>query len=724
MKQINFLILFSFFLYTFSYAQNKNTFDPSNARIGEDVEYCHTHKKMAQLKANDAYKKMQETVEQEYEEIAKEKPSLEKGVVYTIPVVFHVLHNGGIENISDDQIEDAISILNRDFRLQNADAANVGSEFQGMPSDVEVEFALAKKAPNGDCFKGITRTMSPISYDGVDGSVQVTTIRYNNDVYQGTWKGNKYLNIFVCGEIGGAAGYTTNPSIWSSQSMTNGIWVLHEYVGSIGTSSTGRSRTLTHEVGHWLNLEHTWGPNNNPGNASSCGTDDGVDDTPDCIGVQACLLTSNTCSGDNSYWGYNIKDNVENYMDYSYCSKMYTAGQVTRMRTALQSTSTGRANLWQSSNHAETGVSGAPYLCAADFSSDKKTVCIGESVQFQDDSYNTATSWSWSFPSGTPATSTSQNPTISYSQPGVYPVTLTASDGTSSITETKSYYIRVLPAPTWIPYWEGFEPYSSINNLSHWDVYNPNNNNGFELESSFGHSGSKCVKLLNYGEPDGNIDELSSQNIDLSVVPQTGSVTLSFRYAYRKKSSSNYEYLKVFISPDCGDTWVQRKTLGGSQLSPQTSTNPSWAPASTNDWTTVHMVNVTSNYFTSNFRMKFRFESNEGNNFYLDDINLYEGSSSNDIVVGINSESNEIDQIELYPNPVENNLNIKFSIANTQKIFFKIKDTKGKEIESQEIFAKQGSNLIVLPTDKITSGTYFVELFLEKEKRTFKFVHK
>ena len=59
------------------------------------------------------------------------------------------------------------------------------------------------------------------------------------------------------------------------------------------------------------------------------------------------------------------------------------------------------------------------------------------------------------FPSGTPATSTSQNPTVSYPQPGVYPVTLTASDGTSSITETKSYYIRVLPAPTWIPYWEG-----------------------------------------------------------------------------------------------------------------------------------------------------------------------------------------------------------------------------------------------------------------------------
>ena len=73
--------------------------------------------------------------------------------------------------------------------------------------------------------------------------------------------------MFICGDIGGAAGYTTKPSGWSATQMTNGIWVLHDYVGSIGTSSIGSSRTMTHEVGHWLNLDHTWGPNNNPGAA-------------------------------------------------------------------------------------------------------------------------------------------------------------------------------------------------------------------------------------------------------------------------------------------------------------------------------------------------------------------------------------------------------------------------------------------------------------------------
>ena len=125
-------------------------------------------------------------------------------------------------------------------------------------------------------------------------------------MYNNAWAGNKYLNIFVVNEAGGAAGYTTLPSSWSSSNMTNGIWVLHDYVGSIGTSGSYSSRTLTHEVGHWLNLEHTWGPNNNPGNASSCSDDDYISDTPRCIGVSSCNLTSNSCDGDNNYWGFDI----------------------------------------------------------------------------------------------------------------------------------------------------------------------------------------------------------------------------------------------------------------------------------------------------------------------------------------------------------------------------------------------------------------------------------
>lgn len=719
-------IAFSFVLFSFFtlYSQVKRTIDPTNVRDGEQVEYCIQHKKMAALMQNPDYllQKQQDDIE-----FAKAlKKAQPKGVVYRIPIVFHVLHNNGVENISDEQIMDQLAILNRDFRKQNADTATVQSDFVGMPTDAEIEFVLATKAPNGTCFKGITRTMNAISYDGSNGDAQVTAIKNGNDVFNGTWAGNKYLNVFICGEIGGAAGYTTNPSGWSGTSMSNGIWILHDYVGSIGTSSVGTSRALTHEVGHWLNLSHTWGGNNNPGNASSCSTDDGVDDTPNCIGVTSCLINANTCNSINSYWSYDVRDNVENYMDYSYCSKMYTGGQVARMRAALQVTTTGRFNLWQSANLTATGATGDVYLCKAQFTTDRTTICLGDSIQLVDDSYNLVTGWNWevtpstgwTYASGSAANS--QNPTINFSQPGLYTVKLTATDGSTSDDEIKNNYIRVLPDPSVLPYWEGFESYSTLTNVNNWEVYNPNNNNAWTIENTTGHSGAQCAKLVNFGQGTGNIDELTSAPIDLSVIPSTGTVTLSFRYAYRKKTTADYEYLKVFVTSDCGETWAQRKTLGGNQLSSSVSAT-SWKPSQQADWVTVHMINVTSIYFTPNFKMKFKFEGEGGNNIYLDDINLYSGGPSDNLVLGI-EENGDLSAIELYPNPADEDVHIRYSSAVDTRMAVSVLDLSGKVISTSQVQSKQGDNLIIIPTTDLSAGTYLVQL--GSNARTLKFVVK
>lgn len=697
-------------------------FDPTNARDGETVEYCITHKKMNALMQIPEYVKSLEL--DALEVIKPPKGSTEKATVYKIPVVFHVLHNNGVENISDEQIFDAITLLNRDYRLLNTDANNVQSEFIGMPADIEVEFLLATKAPNGVCFKGITRTKNAISYDGSDGGNQVDAIVAGNDVYQGNWAGNKYLNIFICGDIGGAAGYTTKPSGWSATQMTNGIWVKHNYVGSIGTSSTGTSRTLTHEVGHWLNLDHTWGGNNNPGNTTSCTTDDNVQDTPNCIGVSGCVLNSNTCNSDNAYWGgVNMKDNVENYMDYSYCSKMFTLGQKTRMRTALLSNSTGRANVVSTANLTAVGAGITPYLCKADFTTDRTTICVGDAISFEDDSYNAATGWNWSFNGGQPATSTVQNVTVTYTQPGIYSVSLTATDGATNDSEVKTNYIRVLPTPTTIPFWEGFEAYSSLNNLVNWEVVNQENNNAFTIENTTGYSGSQCAKLVNFGQAPSNLDELISAPIDLSTIPQTSSVTLSFRYSYRKKTSADYEYLKVFITGDCGDTWVQRKTLGGNQLSSLTASS-SWKPSSQADWVTVHMTNVTNSYFQENFRAMFRFEGEGGNNFYLDDINLYAGAPSNEIVLGLNESIESFNDLSLYPNPTDGELNVSFSAIKNKDMQFQVLDITGKIIQNNQINAAQGTNLVLLDTQKFAAGSYFLKVMSDDHFKTLPFVIK
>lgn len=703
-----------------------NQLDISNTREGEKVEYCHQHKKLAQMMQDPAFVKAKQADEIEFAKTLH-KP-VEKSTIYKIPIVFHVLHNGGVENISDEQIMDALSILNRDYRLLNADAANVQSVFQGMPTDVEVEFVLATKAPNGTCFKGITRTLSPLSYQGSDGNAQVDAIVAGNDVYQGQWPGNKYMNVFICGEIGGAAGYTMNPSSWSANNMSNGIWILHDYVGAIGTSSENTSRALTHEVGHWLNLSHTWGPNNNPGNSSSCSTDDSVDDTPNCIGVTSCNLNANSCTAVDPFFGVDMKDNVENYMDYSYCSKMFTQGQVDRMRAALQVQSTGRFNIWQASNLTAVGATGSVYLCKAAFTASKPTICAGEQTQLLDDSYNAANGWTWeitpatgwSFATGSAATD--QNPTILFNTSGLYTVKLIATDGTTTDDETKTDYIRVLPAASTIPYWEGFESYTSLSGLPNWSVENFNNNNAYSIENTTAHSGNQCAKLVNFGQASSSIDELISAPIDLSVIPSNGTVTLSFRYAYRKKTTADYEYLKVFITGDCGSNWAQRKTIGGAQLSSLTSTT-SWKPTQESDWVTVHMINVTSAYFTDAFRMKFRFESAGGNNFYLDDINLYSGAPSDAIVLGVN-ENSEIGGLNLFPNPTEDEINVHFTLGKKEDLTVNIMDVSGKIVQQHLVKANEGLNMLLFDTNELASGMYFINLGTKNSSQTMQFVVK
>ncbi|MDQ3101164.1 MAG: M43 family zinc metalloprotease, partial [Bacteroidota bacterium] len=218
-------------------------------------------------------------------------------VVVTIPVVFHVLHLGGRENISDEQIFDQVAILNQDFRKLNADLSTAIQHFQDIAADTRIEFALPTLDPQGQCTNGIDRIHTVESLRGRDES----KLR--------PWPRNRYLNIWVTDAIdSGAAGYAYKPgSVEGPGEIRDGIMILHEYTGSIGTGQVGRSRALTHEVGHYFNLDHLWGPTNEPGVA--CG-DDAVEDTPRTKGHVGCLP--------NVYYDYTCSSTpVDATMDFS-----------------------------------------------------------------------------------------------------------------------------------------------------------------------------------------------------------------------------------------------------------------------------------------------------------------------------------------------------------------------------------------------------------------------
>ncbi len=710
MKKLNATLLWlGTFAASVSFAQTGD-FDPSNARAGEAVEYCHQHKQMEKAMQDPELRARYEA--EQLESSKNPQTVTPKGIVYTIPIVFHVLHAGGIENISDEQLYDALAILNRDYRLQNADANNVKAEFQGLPADVEIEFALATIAPDGTCFKGITRTYTQETFSG-DGQDQVAAVVNGNDVYQGQWPPDEYLNIFICDDIGGAAGYTFNPGNWTGSSMFyNGVFALHNYTGSIGTSNVSTSRTLTHEVGHWLNLSHTWGPNNNPGNASSCGDDDGVSDTPNTIGVTSCNLNESSCGP---------LANVENYMDYSYCSKMFTPGQKTRMRDALTSAIAGRNNTFTSSNLAAVGANGDLSLCKADFSASKTIVCAGDAVQFNDESYNGASSWNWTFAGGSPATSSSENPVITYANPGTYQVILTASDGTSSLTETKTSFITVLPNSSGLPFYESFEPYTSLASSGKWFVENQNGNQAFEITSSAAYYGSKSVKLQNFSQTGNSTDRLTSSGVDLSGVNSTDGCTMTFRYAYRKKVSANNETLKVFMTNDCGSSWQQRKTLLNNTLGSQTASS-SWTPSTQADWTTVHVTNITSQFWVENFRYRFEFDGSGGNNLYIDDINIYEGPPSDQVVLSLEEAASNVRDLELFPNPAEDEINIRFGLETAGTIQFTVVDITGKRVQGTSVNGNSGTNLVLMPVNELSDGVYFVKIEADGYSKTLQFI--
>lgn len=675
--------------------------------FAQEPTFCSTSEKMQEYKESLSqqeralYELQQQTYEQQIQQTIADHPewkekSHERGTIkYTIPVVFHILHEGGSENISNEQIYNAINHMNEDYQKSNSSWPNVVPYFLSIVADIQIEFILAKKDPNGNCTNGITRTYTSETNTG-NGNSQIAAVK----AVQGNWPGDKYLNIYVAKYIGGAAGYTMLPNGWLASSMGNGIFVLDNYVGSIGTSGSQGAHTLTHEVGHWLNLDHTWGGSNDPGVASNCGIDDGVSDTPNTIGWKTCTLSGSTCNHPG------IPDNVENFMEYSYCSKMFTEGQRLRMWAALDISSTGRKSVVSAGNIASTGVNLSDILCKAAFISDNQRICLGKTVTFNDQSYNAATSWEWIFPGGTPSTSTDQNPTITYNTPGTYKVVLKASDGSSTDTETRTDYITVLGAGQSLPFIEGFEDYSTLSN-SPWTVSNPGGNAAFKIAPTASYTGNKSIQLQNFGQPSDNIDEIISSPIDLTSVTSDEGVSLTFRMAYRKKTSQSNERLQVSISNDCGVTWSVRKTLSGSLLGSKTA-GSSWTPSSKEDWVTVDMTNITSQYWVDNFMVKFTFQSGEGNNIFLDDINIFSGGPESD---PLDVDQNEmIHSFNIYPNPAKNVANVTFSTGNSQKVEVSLVDMMGQDIQVNTIQTQEGKNTIQLNTENIDSGVYFIRL--------------
>lgn len=599
------------------------------------------------------------------------------GVIsYTIPVVYHVIHNNGPENVSKATIESSIQNLNDDFQKLNTDISQVVSAFTGIAADCEIRFRLAHIDPNGNCTEGITRTVSTQTYAADEGVKSLVN-----------WNTTKYLNIWVVQTLSsGAGGYSYYPGYAPGQSK-EGIVIRSAQLGN----------SVTHETGHYLNLPHCWGNSNNPGVSSNCTGDDGVSDTPNTIGNTTCNTSSVTCGS---------LDNVQNYMEYSFCERMFTEGQKSRMHSALNSSWGSRNTLWTNSNLIATGTKDpyGPVTCApiADFTYDKEYICEGGSVTFTDDSYNaTPTSWSWVFSGGTPSTSGVSSPTITYNTAGVYSVTHQPATTGGSGSEVKTNIITVssLTADYTGPIIDGFENTTQFGN--DWWI---NNDGGqtWSNNTSASTTGARSVRIRNYFTgTDGEVDELISPSFDIST---TTTKTMTFKQAWAKKSSGDNDKLLVYYSTDCGGNWLLKLPLTAGNLTTAPNHSNVFVPTAS-EWVE-RSISLSAIGTATNVRFKFAFTSGGGNDIYIDDINI------GDFSVGID-DFNNIASFSVYPNPTSSSAQISFNLTkDVNNLSIKVRNAVGQEVTNVINGQSFNAGKYTLKIDeerKLSSGIYFIE---------------
>lgn len=339
----------------------------------------------------------------------------------TVPVVVHVIHDNGPENISDAAVQQAVQWLNEAF-------ANAGYFDQGSGADAGIQFCLAQRTPDGQPTNGITRDQSTLTV--FIAETQEGAMKNIN-----RWKPKDYINIWVVRDICsttygcGIVAYAYYPSFHGSN--IDGIVIEANFLNSASNVSV-----LAHEMGHYFGLYHTFegGCTNN-----DCLLDgDRVCDTPPDQSTAAvpCDQAVNTCSTDaQSGFSTDQPDMLQNHMDYGHidCKHDFTPGQADRMNYFLNGT---RKSLLDSKGCLPP----CPLPMLAAFTPGDTTINAGQTLFFDNTSQN-AVIFSWTL-NGVPFGG-QQNASYLFDSAGVFTVQLVAQPLNVQLCEADSAQVTV-----------------------------------------------------------------------------------------------------------------------------------------------------------------------------------------------------------------------------------------------------------------------------------------
>ncbi|MEW4924739.1 GEVED domain-containing protein [Algibacter sp. 2305UL17-15] len=464
MKTKSYFLLLIFSVVFSNFFMNAQTLQPENPDFC-GTDFLHNQN----MDNNPLYKARHTKAMKSIQKISSQKRTLIGGILQ-VPVVIHVMHKGeaiGVgTNISDEDVKNGLRYLNNYWRKV------AGSQGDGVGVDMKIEFVLAVQDENGNCTDGIDRVdMSGVpAYvsDGVrlSGSTGLPDYDSSGGINSlkeySIWDSNEYYNVWLVDEI-------DNKNCSSTGPFTAGYALFASAHGQPNDGSVVLTCTFlnesssiwAHEMGHAFNLPHTFSGDDSGTNCPS-GGDDGIADTPkhirtlafgntiynDCDNMDANACDPTFDEEINPDTGFRRdtgtrQDHMHNYMDYSGCTSEFTGGQ--------RAVTTAALNGVRSSFLTSPALT-PPALATVFFTSDKTNVCLGESIEFTDESACTPNSYTnsgydnasflWTIDNGVdaPYTSTVQSPTITFNNAGTYDVTLAVTNpqGTTSLTKMGS----------------------------------------------------------------------------------------------------------------------------------------------------------------------------------------------------------------------------------------------------------------------------------------------